>query len=144
MGMKAGIGGRFRRAVMAGFLWAGPVAGMAGAAEQDPAIIAAGDAAAGRKVFTVCKNCHSVRQDQEGRFGPNLYQVVGRGAGSRPDYAYSDAMKAADWDWTPANIDRFLSDPKAMVPGTKMILPPITDAADRADVIAYLIRAGAR
>lgn len=103
-----------------------------------------GDAAEGRKVFQICRNCHTVRPNKRDTFGPNLYQVIGREAGQVTGYEYSEGMSQAGWIWTPELINQFLTDPEAMVPGTKMILDPISDPNDRANVIAYLAKAGDR
>ena len=98
----------------------------------------------GRKVFKVCKNCHSAKEGKTGTFGPNLYQVVGRVAGAVPGYPYSDSFANAEFAWTPERIDESLADPDGVYPDTKMAFKGLPDAADRADVIAYLIAAGER
>lgn len=108
------------------------------------AALEAGDVGEGRKVFKICKNCHSVKQGKTGTFGPNLYQVVGRIAGAVPDYPYSDSLADADFAWTPERLDEFIADPDGAYPDTKMAFKGLPDAADRANVIAYLFAAGER
>lgn len=98
---------------------------------------AAGDPAKGEKIFTRCKACHTAQQGQN-RVGPSLFGVVGRTSGSAPGFNYSPAMKNAKVTWTPENLDKYLTDPKAFVPGNKMAFPGVKDTQERQDVIAYL------
>jgi cytochrome c len=70
--------------------------------------------------------------------GPSLFGVVGRPAGTAPGYNYSEANKSSGKTWDDATLDTYLTNPKALVPGTKMVFPGLPDAADRANVIAYL------
>ena len=104
---------------------------------------AEGDSSAGRKIFKQCRNCHSVRAGKFGTFGPNLYQVVGRIAGTAPEHDYSPVLKYAGFAWTPERLDRWLADPQAFLPGAEMEFL-LESAQARADVIAYLIAAGKR
>jgi cytochrome c len=112
-----------------------------GTAMTSIALIAAapGDAqdASLKSSFTRCSICHAVN-GSGGKLGPDLTGVVGRKAGSVPGYAYSDAMKASKITWTPAEIEKFIAGPQAMVPGTKMTFAGISDPAQRAKVVAYL------
>ena len=64
-------------------------------------------------------------------------QFVGRAAGSVPDYAYSNALKSSGLTWDEVMLDRWLTNPSALIPGTKMFFK-IDDAQSRADIIAYL------
>lgn len=100
---------------------------------------AAGDAAAGEKVFRKCRACHTVEEGKN-RVGPSLYGVVGRPVASVEGYRYSNAMKefGAGKTWTPDLLDTYLTKPRDLVPGTKMSFPGLKKPADRADVIAYL------
>ena len=104
-------------------------------------LMACGPAAAqdGAAAFqTYCGACHSVDKPARNKLGPSLVGVVGRKAGSAPDYSYSAAMKAYGQAWTPANLDRFLAAPAQALPGTKMGFVGVKDAARRANVIAFL------
>ncbi len=96
-----------------------------------------GDVDAGKKIFQKCALCHAIEAGKN-KIGPSLFGVVGRHSASLPDYTYSDAMKAANKTWDEATLDNYLTDPRAAVPGTKMIFPGLKDAKDRQDVIAYL------
>lgn len=98
---------------------------------------AAGDAAAGEKVFNQCKACHTIEAGKN-RVGPSLHGVVGRAAGSVEGFQYSPAMKSSGLTWTPETLDKYLADPKAAVPGNKMAFAGLKNAEDRANVIAYL------
>ena|SRR5689334_2309051 len=66
-----------------------------------------------------CRTCHLVREG-DNRLGPNLYKIVGRKAGSLPDYAFSNAMKQADFVWDEEKLDHFIAKPDEVVPGNNM------------------------
>jgi cytochrome c len=93
-----------------------------------------GDAARGHTLYQSCLGCHSIDEDD---VGPRHRGVVGRAAGSVPGYAYSTALRNSGLVWTPATLDRWLQNPQALVPGSKMFFS-LADPRDRADVIAYL------
>jgi cytochrome c len=93
-----------------------------------------GDPVHGKTVYQACTGCHTL---DENDVGPKHRGVVGRVAGSVPDYPYSSALKNSHLVWTEANLDRWLSNPQALVPGAKMFFS-LSDPKDRADVIAYL------
>jgi cytochrome c len=96
------------------------------------------DAAAGEKDFVVCRACHQIGPSAKIAVGPVLNGVVGRKAGTYPGYEYSPANKNSGITWTPEELDKYLTNPQAVVPHTKMIFPGIKDAQKRKDVIAYL------
>jgi len=93
-----------------------------------------GDAARGKTLYQACQACHSVEDND---LGPRHRGVVGRRAGSVADYNYSAALKSSGITWDPHTLDRWLTNPSALVPGTKMFFK-IDDAQSRADIIAYL------
>jgi cytochrome c len=93
-----------------------------------------GDPAHGKELYQGCQACHSV---DENDLGPRHRGVVGRRAGSVADYTYSAALKDSGLTWDEANLDRWLTNPSALVPGTKMFFK-IDDPQARADIIAYL------
>jgi cytochrome c len=98
----------------------------------------AGDATAGAELFkSRCGICHSPEPGTN-KIGPSLFNVVDRPAGSIPDFSYSDANRHSGIVWNQAALDRYLTAPQAMVPGTKMTFPGIKDDSQRASVIAYL------
>jgi cytochrome c len=93
-----------------------------------------GDPIRGKSLYQGCAACHSV---DENDLGPRHRGVVGRPAGSIADYNYSAALKSSGLTWDAATLDRWLTNPSDLVPGTKMFFK-IDDAQSRADVIAYL------
>ena len=102
---------------------------------------AAGDVANGEKIFKKCQACHAVGPDAKNKVGPVLNGVIGRTAGTLPGFTYSDAMIAAGQSgvvWTDEELNIYLTNPKELVPGTKLGFPGLKKEEDRADVIAYL------
>lgn len=98
---------------------------------------AAGDPARGAELYEQrCAGCHSLDAN---RIGPMHRGVVGRRAGSVKEFAYSDALRKSKLTWNEANLDRWLANPEALVPGQRMGYS-VAAAADRADLIAYLRR----
>ena len=92
----------------------------------------------GEKVFrNNCSICHSA---QPGRnlVGPSLFGVVGRHSGQVPGFHYSEANRRSGLTWDPRTLDRYLSGPRQVVPGTLMTFPGLRDPEQRANVIAYL------
>lgn len=85
-----------------------------------------------------CRTCHTIREG-DNRLGPSLYGVIGREAGSLPDYAYSSAMQQSGIVWDEATLDSFIENPEAVVRGNNMKpFTGISSAEDRATIIAYL------
>ena len=113
-------------------LIAGTAAGQSTPAS--PIGIAQGDPVRGKTLYQGCESCHSINEND---VGPRHRGVVGRHAGSVKDYAYSAALKNSGLTWDEANLNRWLINPSAMVPGTKMFFK-IDDSQSRADIIAYL------
>jgi cytochrome c len=109
------------------------VAGVLAIAHPKPGL-AAGDVARGAKVYQDCMICHALDRNE---IGPRHRDVFGRRAGSVASYDYSAALKASGIVWEETTLDKWLSDPPALVPGTKMMYS-VDDAQDRADVIAFL------
>ncbi|MBI3706152.1 MAG: cytochrome c family protein [Proteobacteria bacterium] len=99
-----------------------------------------GDAAAGRSVFKKCAVCH--RLDAGKNFvGPSLFGVIGRPAGSIESFRYSPALKSSGIVWTEEQLDKWLSGPNSLIPGSRMTFPGLKDPQERQDVIAYLKQA---
>ena len=94
-----------------------------------------GDATRGRELYEArCGGCHSVDAH---RIGPRHRGVFGRRAGTATGFGYSPALRASGLIWNEATLDRWLANPTALVPGTRMGLR-VSDARDRRDIIAYL------
>lgn len=87
--------------------------------------------------FAPCSACHAVKPGQN-KIGPSLHRAVGAKKASVPGYAYSPAMKAQTGVWSEKELDAYLLNPRAKVPGTKMYYAGMPDAAKRATLIAYL------
>ena len=95
---------------------------------------ASGDPVHGQQVYKVCAACHAI--DKNGA-GPKHQGILGRTAGTVPDYRYSPALQKSGIVWTDETLDKWLADPQAVVPGTKMFYA-LESAQDRADVIEFL------
>jgi cytochrome c len=130
--IEAVVGGsqsncRMRRTVIAGLLLAGFATDAFAA-----------DPAAGEKIFKAqCGICHAVVAGQN-RIGPTLFGVVGRPAGSVPGFNYTADHKKLGVTWDPATLDKYLTNPRAMVPDTSMVYAGLKDDAKRADLVAHL------
>jgi len=92
----------------------------------------------GEAKFAVCKSCHTLTPGGPDMTGPNLNGVFGRKVATKAGFKFSDALAAQTFTWDVQHLDTWLTDPKAMVPNTKMTFPGFKDAKDRTDVIAYL------
>ena len=118
------------------------VAGGTGPAHGEPTIgerLATASPERGQQLFLVCRACHSTDAGAAHALGPNLRGVVGRPVASDEGYdPYSPAMYSFGGVWTAERLDRYLHRPMAEVEGTSMVFPGISDAGDRADVIAWL------
>jgi len=102
---------------------------------------AAGDAAKGEQVFKTCAICHNIGPGAKIKLGPPLNGVDGRPVASWPGFSYSDGLKEfakKTPTWTDAALDKWLENPRADVPGTKMIFAGLKSPEQRADIIAYL------
>jgi cytochrome c len=96
---------------------------------------AGGDVARGKQLYVQCMICHTIKKNA---IGPRHMGLFGRKAGSLPDYNYSIALRNSGIVWNEQMLDRWLSGPAKMVPETKMIFAGISEAGERADIIAYL------
>jgi len=96
------------------------------------------DAAAGEKVFAVCKACHQIGETAKNAVGPVLNGIIGRHSGTYPGYSYSDANKNSGLTWDEATFRDYIKDPRAKIPGTKMIYPGLKDEQKTGDLLAFL------
>ena len=96
------------------------------------------DAAAGEKVFAQCRACHQIGETAKNAVGPVLNGLFGRHSGSIEGYSYSPANKNSGITWDEATFREYIKDPKAKIPGTKMIFPGIKDDKRIDDLIAFL------
>ncbi len=95
----------------------------------------------GARVAAPCAACHDLAGEAV-KIGPHLKRIEGRRAGGLPGFAYSNAMQRSGFEWSERSLDAFLADPQRVVPGNRMVSPGVADAAARADLVFFLIRAG--
>jgi cytochrome c2 len=112
--------------------------GINAAIAQDPS----GDVSHGKTLFV--QNCAVCHADTLGpgntiitRQGPSLVGVFGRPAGAGPNFNYTNSLKESGFTWDASTLDRFLTNPAAMIPGTTMAMI-VANSVDRANVIGYL------
>ena len=96
--------------------------------------------ARGEARFQDCASCHKLEAGSND-VGPSLHGIFERKAASLSDFRYSPAMKRSGIAWTPVTLDKFITDPQAMVPANRMPYAGMANASDRADLIAYLQKA---
>ncbi len=99
---------------------------------------AAGDPVMGKRQFAPCTACHTTESDGPNKVGPNLHGIIGRKAGSKSDFTYSDAMKKSGIVWDEQKIDQYLTKPQEFMPGNKMAFIGIVKEEVRANVLAFL------
>ena len=92
----------------------------------------------GKKIFSACKSCHSIKEGGGNKIGPALWGVLGRQIGSINDYKYSKAFAEFGGEWNLKNMNSFLIKPKDYIKGTKMSYAGLKKEKDRASVILYL------
>lgn len=98
------------------------------------------DVAAGEQSFKKCLPCHSVGEATGTKLGPILNGLKGRPSGTVPNYAYSEANKKSGITWEEPVFVEYIRDPRAKIPGTKMIFPGIKDEKEAKSLWAYLIQ----
>jgi cytochrome c len=97
-----------------------------------------GDVAKGAALFaTHCSECHSVKEGKNKK-GPSLFNIFGTKAAQREGFSYSDAMRAGQLTWNVETLSNYIANPKKTVPGGKMKYDGLDNAAECADLIAYL------
>ncbi|HTT49127.1 MAG TPA: cytochrome c family protein [Pseudolabrys sp.] len=100
------------------------------------------DVAAGEQSFKKCFPCHSIGEGAKNKVGPELNGLDGRHSGTAPGYNYSDANKSSGIVWSEATFKEYIKDPRAKIPGTKMIFPGIKNDKEIGDLWAYLKQFG--
>ena len=89
--------------------------------------------------FAQCAACHAVAKGAPHGLGPNLWGVAGTKAGELAGYQFSPALKASGLVWDEATLDKWLENPRALVPGTKMSYGGMSDAAARKELVTWLM-----
>ena len=102
----------------------------------------AGDVAAGQTVFKKCATCHDVGETARNKVGPLLNGLEGRNAGTIPGYNYSGANTDSGIVWGEATFKEYIKDPKAKIPGTKMVFPGIKNEKEADDLWSFLQQYG--
>ena len=100
-----------------------------------------GNAEEGAEVFKKCRACHDVGPEAKNKVGPSLNEIIGRKAGTIEGFTYSEANKSAGGKglvWTEDVLSKYLENPLAFMPGTKMAFAGLKDPQDRKDIIAFL------
>lgn len=100
------------------------------------------DVAAGATTFKKCAICHDVGEKARNKVGPELNGLDGRPTGSVAGYNYSDANKKSGITWNETTFLEYIKDPRAKIPGTKMIFPGIKNEAEAKNLWAYLKQFG--
>jgi cytochrome c len=118
----------------------GPIAIAAFAVSAGVAV--AGDIAAGQTSFKKCMPCHSVGETGKNMIGPVLNGLKGRKSGSVPGFNYTDANKNSGIVWDEVTFKEYIKDPKAKVPGTKMVFPGIKNENEADDLWSFLQQFG--
>jgi cytochrome c len=118
----------------------GPAAGPTKAEPEQPfpKLLAEADVKKGANLAKKCVVCHSFEKGGPNKVGPNLWGIVGRPRASHPGFGYSTAMQTNHDPWTIDELNKYLTNPRADVPGTAMAFLGIPKGNERADVIAYL------
>ena len=101
-------------------------------------LLAMGSIDHGKKIFSQCKACHSIKQNGGNKIGPALWSVMGRPIGNISDYKYSKAFLGFGGDWNFETMNLFLIKPKNYIKGTKMSYAGLKSEKDRASIILYL------
>lgn len=100
--------------------------------------MAAGDAAAGEKIFLRCRACHQIGETARNAVGPKLNGLFGRHSGSIEGYNYSPANKNSGIVWDEPTFRDYIKAPQAKIPGTKMTFPGLKSDQEIDDVVAFL------
>jgi cytochrome c len=96
------------------------------------------DLEAGENSFKKCLPCHSVGADAKNKVGPVLNGLNGRKSGTIEGYNYTDANKNSGITWDEKVFAEYITDPRAKIPGTKMVFAGIKNEKERGDLWAYL------
>ena len=100
------------------------------------------DMAAGEQSFKKCFPCHSIGEGAKNKVGPELNGIDGRHSSAAEGYNYSDANKNSGITWNEASFKEYIKDPRAKIPGTKMIFAGIKNEKEAGDLWAYLKQFG--
>ena len=98
------------------------------------------DVAAGKASFNKCLPCHAIGDGARNKVGPQLNGLDGRKSGTTPDYSYSEANRNSAITWSEPEFKDYIRDPKAKIPGTKMVFAGIKNEREANDLWAFLVQ----
>ncbi len=99
------------------------------------------DFARAKRIWRQCSSCHNLAADADHLVGPNLYGMFERKVGVAEGFNYSNALQEADFDWTPEQLNEWLTNPQKFLPGNRMSFRGVRKPDDRTNVIAYIMAA---
>lgn len=92
----------------------------------------------GKRVFVLCRSCHTLEEDGRNKVGPNLHGMFGSNAGVKEGFRYSDVVKESGIVWSAETLEEWLVKPKDFLPGNKMAFAGVRKESDRKALITYL------
>lgn len=95
----------------------------------------------GRTLYLQCRACHTIEEGGRNLAGPNLYGTFGKQVAADPEFPYSDALRQADFVWTPRAMDAWITSPWLFLPGNRMSYGGMHRPEDRRDLIAWMLQA---
>ena len=125
---------------LAAIVWQLPASPAGGQERLTREALAAADYLRGRLAFQQrCSACHTLAEDALHLAGPNLWEVIGRTAGSREEFTYSETLREAEFAWTPDRVDEWLANPDSYLPGNTMLIPEPVPDRDRLPMISFMM-----
>jgi len=103
---------------------------------------AGADLERGRSLYLQCRACHTIEEGGSNLAGPNLHGIFASPAAAIEDFPYSEALRQADFVWTPRAMDAWITNPWLFLPGNRMSYGGMRRPEDRRDLIAWMLQAG--
>jgi cytochrome c len=99
---------------------------------------AADPLARGAKLYKRCVSCHTLKEGERHKVGPNLWAIYGAAAGKKEGFAYSKAMKASGLIWDDETLGGYIENPRKFMPGNRMTYAGLRKEEDRKALLLYL------